>query len=93
MVNIAATHHRSYYNIIDYVSYTVLFILVTYLFYRFMPLNPFHLFCPFPQPFPSSNHQFVLCICECVSVLSVLGFVLFCLRFYPFEKETEIATE
>ena len=58
---------QSYCNIIDHISYAVYYIPVTYLFYkwRFINLNPFHLF--HPDFTPSGNYLFVLC--ESVSVL------------------------
>ena len=52
----------------------VCYILVTYLLYteiclEFVPPDPLHQFCSFPQPLLSGNYWFVLCVCESVSVL------------------------
>ena len=64
--------------------YNVITIFLTYslhctihpcdLFYswKFVPLNPLHLFHPSLHPLPSGNHQFLLCIYESISVLLCL---------------------
>ena len=62
----------SYYNIIDYISYAVLYIpmsiIITGHLYFLIHFN----FCTLPtNPPPSGDHQFVLCIYEFVSVLFV----------------------
>ena len=46
------------------------FILLTRLFcnWNFLPLHLPHLFLSSPNPLPSSNYLFVLCICSSVSV-------------------------
>ena len=62
---------HSYYNIIDGIPYTVLYIPITIFatanFYFLIP-SPFS---PIFDPLPSGNHQLILCIYEFVSVLLV----------------------
>ena len=58
----------------------VCYILVTYLLYteiylEFVPPDPLHQFCSFPQPLLSGNFWFVLCVCESVSVLLYLFYM------------------
>ena len=58
----------------------VCYILVTYLLYteiclEFVPPDPLHQFCSFPQPLLSGNYWFVLCVCESVSVLLYLFYM------------------
>ena len=71
--------HTNYDCIIDHIPYALYYIPVAYLFYywRFVPLNPLHLFNPpIPSPLTSGIHQFVLCICESVFIL------VFCLNLF-----------
>jgi len=71
--------HTNYGSITDQIPYTVYCIPVAYLFYywRFVPLNPLHLFNPpIPSPLPSGIHQFVLCVYESVFIL------VFCLTLF-----------
>ena len=60
----------------DFIFYSVYDIPVTYLFYnwKFVSVNPLHLFCPTLHPTLASNHQLVLCIYESVSVLMLCKF-------------------
>ena len=56
-------YHQCYYNFIDYITYAVPCILMTYLLHNWKPisLNPVHIFFPHPIPLPSGNYQFILC--------------------------------
>ena len=60
----------------DFISYSVYDIPMTYLFYnwQFVSVNPLHLFSPTLHPALSSNHQLVLCIYESISVLMLCKF-------------------
>ena len=74
------SHHlspHSYY-IINYIPYAVHFIPVPYLFFnwKFVPINPFHLFFPTPY-FPPFWQLPALGIYECVSGFFIHLFVLF----------------
>ena len=59
-----------------FISYSVYDIPVTYLFYnwKFVSVNPLHLFCPTLHSTLSSNHQLVLCIYESISILMLYKF-------------------
>ena len=63
---------QSYYNINDYIPYVLHCGPVTCLFYnwKFVPLNPLHLFCQ-PHSHPSSN------LLVCYLPLSLFLFCLF----------------
>ena len=62
---------HSFYTIIDSSLYCTFISLWLYCNYKFILLNPFTFSLSPPNPIPSSNHQFVFCIYESVSILFV----------------------
>ena len=66
-------HHTKILTIIEYVNHAEHFTPLTHLFcnWKFVHLNLPHPFLFSPTPFPSGNHQFVLCIYDSVSCISL----------------------
>ena len=65
--------------------------LVTPLFcnWRFVPLNLLYRFSSSPNPLPSGNHLFILCICDSASV-SLCLFICFVFIFHMWVKSYDI---
>ena len=64
--------HSNYYSIVDFISYTVIFIPVTVFTVGNLYILIHSPSSPIPQtPLPSGNHQNVLCVYEFVSILLV----------------------
>lgn len=78
---------QSYYNIIDYIPYAVLYILIAYLIYKwkFVLLNLLYLLQHTHNPLPCGNGSFFLCTYGSVFILFVfrlhLKEIIWCLSF------------
>ena len=69
---------QSYYNFTDHFPYAIFYTQINFDLFTVKletcTPNPVYLFPPHPNPLPSGNHPFVLCIYESFFVL----FCLFC---------------
>ena len=69
-------HSQSNYHLLSHIVIIILLTRLPILYikpcvicnFKFAPLNPLHLFCPFPAPNLSGNHLFVFWVCFCFYV-------------------------
>ena len=72
-----------YYNFTDHFPYAIFYTQINFDLFTVKletcTPNPVYLFPPHPNPLPSGNHPFVLCICKSVFILFYL--IVLLLRF------------
>lgn len=80
-INVATIAIQHYYNIRNYIPYTVPFIPMTYLLYKWKPVSPFFIhFAHLPTPFPLATIS-LFSIFKGLILHFVYSFVL-CFRFH-----------